>query len=695
MLEKNFAGLDGFVWWIGVVEDRRDPLELGRCRVRIFGYHSDSLTDIPKEALPWAVPIHSLNNKTFTTPKETDVVFGFFVDGGSRQSPVMMGIIPGVENNAKNTGSGYHDLRDGPTVIRYAPKHLVGSKYNTDGTGIKLVEANTPNVEVQESLRYPRDYQLGKSTITGVATLTPMANSVISVKSQNLDTGVMSANNHIWDEPYPAYNPLYPYNNVTETESGHVFEMDDTPRNERISMNHRSGTYWEMRPDGTQVEKVTKSNYQIVMGDDFLHVMGYVNITIDSDARIKVLGDVNMDIGNNLNAQVSKSINVSAGDAINFRSKSLNFDIQQDATLLTGGSQYLTSVGDLNIRSDAGVLATAGGNVELDAGGNLNGTGAGAVNILSGGDANIQGSGNANIVGDKVNLNSGGSAAAAAQAGSGKNAGLTDPPPPETPNSADIPDPVAPVPLQYSVEGNNKVLNTFTGTAAKQDGYLVTNPKDPDGPKIEPTANTPPQECNFNPADHKFIPKAEWQVSQALIDHIHQMEGYADQTGRYGAKPPPPGGGKVKGYPDPATKAEPITVGYGTTSAALSTTKYKQTITYDTVIDQQTADDWIKEIINVVLIPYLKKGQTNTELTQGMIDAICDLIWAGVGIYQNSSIRSKTNAKDYCGAADAFLLYRYAPLPKGSPDIPGLPPGKQILPGLDKRAQARRKMYLS
>ena len=31
---------DSCNWWIGVVEDRVDPEHLGRCRVRIYGYHS-------------------------------------------------------------------------------------------------------------------------------------------------------------------------------------------------------------------------------------------------------------------------------------------------------------------------------------------------------------------------------------------------------------------------------------------------------------------------------------------------------------------------------------------------------------------------------------------------------------------------------------------------------------------------------
>ena len=36
---ENFLGKDGFVWWKGVIENRDDPLHLGRCQVRIFGWH--------------------------------------------------------------------------------------------------------------------------------------------------------------------------------------------------------------------------------------------------------------------------------------------------------------------------------------------------------------------------------------------------------------------------------------------------------------------------------------------------------------------------------------------------------------------------------------------------------------------------------------------------------------------------------
>ena len=47
MSENYFMGLDGFVWFTGVVEDRNDPDALGRVRVRCLGFHTEDLNDIP------------------------------------------------------------------------------------------------------------------------------------------------------------------------------------------------------------------------------------------------------------------------------------------------------------------------------------------------------------------------------------------------------------------------------------------------------------------------------------------------------------------------------------------------------------------------------------------------------------------------------------------------------------------------
>ena len=58
----DYMGMNGFVWWQGVVEDIFDPYMLGRVRVRILGCHTDNKTNIPTKDLPWAHIVMPVNN---------------------------------------------------------------------------------------------------------------------------------------------------------------------------------------------------------------------------------------------------------------------------------------------------------------------------------------------------------------------------------------------------------------------------------------------------------------------------------------------------------------------------------------------------------------------------------------------------------------------------------------------------------
>jgi hypothetical protein len=104
---ENFIGKDGFVWFYGVVEDNNDPAKLGRAKVRIFGWHTDNLKELPTSDLPWAQPLNPPNNsKSFSAPRLGDYVMGFFSDGMSGQAPVLMGVFPGLEV-LPNKGKGF------------------------------------------------------------------------------------------------------------------------------------------------------------------------------------------------------------------------------------------------------------------------------------------------------------------------------------------------------------------------------------------------------------------------------------------------------------------------------------------------------------------------------------------------------------------------------------------------------------
>lgn len=98
-----------------------------------------------------------------------------------------------------------------------------------------------------------------------------------------------------WVEPESAANdenqPEYPYNNVTYSESGHIFELDDTPSRERVRLQHRSGTFIEMHPNGDEVHKVYGDGYEITIKDRNVLIKGHCSVTIEGDSVVNVKGN--------------------------------------------------------------------------------------------------------------------------------------------------------------------------------------------------------------------------------------------------------------------------------------------------------------------------------------------------------------------------------------------------------------------
>ena len=123
---SEFMGIDGFVWFVGVVEDRQDPDKLGRVRVRCLGFHTENITDLPTADLPWAHIMHPVTDPSMhglgNTPAfmvEGSWVIGFFRDSVEKQYPVIIGTLPGIPVK-RNTGVGFGDTRPADAII-YGP----------------------------------------------------------------------------------------------------------------------------------------------------------------------------------------------------------------------------------------------------------------------------------------------------------------------------------------------------------------------------------------------------------------------------------------------------------------------------------------------------------------------------------------------------------------------------------------------
>jgi len=89
-------------FFTGVVEDRMDPLKLGRCKVRVVGVHTHVKSVLPTTDLPWAMPMQPLTSAgvsgvghTPMGPVEGTWVIVFFNDI-DMQFPIMMGSLGGI-----------------------------------------------------------------------------------------------------------------------------------------------------------------------------------------------------------------------------------------------------------------------------------------------------------------------------------------------------------------------------------------------------------------------------------------------------------------------------------------------------------------------------------------------------------------------------------------------------------------------
>ena len=182
--------------------------------------------------------------------------------------------------------------------------------------------------------------------------------TIVRKKELTRTKGIVTAFNVTWDQSPIPYNATYPYNHVYQSESGHVFEFDDTKHSERIHLYHTKGTFFEIDANGTKVEKIVGDNYEILERNDYVYVKGSGNITIDgnwnvkvnNDTNIEVMGDAKTHVHGNMETSVLGSYKVKAA-SINLEAHSGNVDmtasgnIAGDATRIDFNSGVAVSSG--------------------------------------------------------------------------------------------------------------------------------------------------------------------------------------------------------------------------------------------------------------------------------------------------------------------------------------------------------------
>jgi hypothetical protein len=311
-LQRNHIGLDGFIWAIGVVEDRNDPLFLGRCRVRYFGWHTENKLEMPTAGLPWSYPLTDLDSgRNVVGPKEGDWIVGFFRDGVVAQEPVMIGVVPGIPEIEADPAKGFNDPRpDSILAGHQVPREPLSFPIqHDDGSGSELIEMGShsrfpQNEKSDPLLTYVNNKE---STASRFERNEFIDQTLVQIKKDNIDIGQRDipvaihpssevGSDHKSDgkpftEQETQYATLYPYNHAYYSEGGHLIERDDTPGKERLHWFHRAGTFKEIHPQGLIVEKIVDDEFHIVLKSRYTHIEAMDIETVDWNKKLFVNKD--------------------------------------------------------------------------------------------------------------------------------------------------------------------------------------------------------------------------------------------------------------------------------------------------------------------------------------------------------------------------------------------------------------------
>jgi hypothetical protein len=319
--------------YFGVVEDRMDPEHLGRCRVRIVGVHSEDKVALPTKDLPWAWPIMPLNSASVSGVGETPLgpvagswVAIMFRDPQDMQQPIMIGTVGGKPSERPPAGSTFAD----------------------------------PNAE------WPRTgyYQKNQPDTNKLARAEHIEDTIVAKKAANrmpprpiLNSGPPLG---VWTQPPAPYFPIYPYNHVTETESGHVREYDDTPTSERIHHYHKAGTFEEIDPNGSVVRRIVGNGYEIIDHDGFVSIDGCCVIHVSKDAAIQVAGAAHVTAVKNVNVQslnakvnvtAPEKITLTAGSDLQLICKNLLVDASGNISMKASGKMDVSVSGEMKLQA--------------------------------------------------------------------------------------------------------------------------------------------------------------------------------------------------------------------------------------------------------------------------------------------------------------------------------------------------------
>jgi hypothetical protein len=372
---------DSFRWFVGRVADIKDPMRLGRVKVRMIHDQTGELGTqsnnfgITDEDLLWAWPISAIQSASLHWRKIRDVelegfevpdwidavglsptgtavgtyVYGFYLDGHEQNIPLIFG--------------SYHKMSRHPEPP-------------TDETTGKMLQ-----IDEIESKLYSDIAALARGNYFDEETLAFVNGQ--SLPKTPYSKGKSEKLKGIVDEPESAYKAEYPYNTTYTTKSGHAIELDDTPSHERLHIWHKSGSYEEIaNKPAENGEREIKGRRVLKTKDDSFEVVDRnKNVLIGNNHNVEIANNETIFVGNNQVVDIGANCTITVGKNCNLIVKGhININAAEGITISTKGAGITMTKGSLyvadSIRSGTGVsntFTTVAGHVVTVTGGIITG----------------------------------------------------------------------------------------------------------------------------------------------------------------------------------------------------------------------------------------------------------------------------------------------------------------------------------
>ena len=300
MSTENFMQNGGaFHWFTGVVEDIQDPKEMGRIRVRCYGFHTKNKEDLPTESLPWASPMLPVTSASMTELGTSATgllkgswVIGFFRDGSNGQDPIIMGSIPSMSS-----------------LVDYQYGFTDPEKRYPVNTKLDIAETPLAAKSIDEAYKKAFSYTKKKE-------LRETHDKVPTANAAHEDNWVFPDIDSVIAPQYPK-NHVIAYEKATDTlEDSHIVEFDVTPGQERISTIHRTGTYREITPTGDETSVIVGNDFQVVVKNQNVNVIGNCNLTVDANCSTYIKGNWNIQVDGNVVTNIGGSYEENIGSTL-------------------------------------------------------------------------------------------------------------------------------------------------------------------------------------------------------------------------------------------------------------------------------------------------------------------------------------------------------------------------------------------